>query len=869
MEQPYRASALDEGSWSLLGDGGLSQDSYEGVERLDDHQRFASRQAYEDYFGVAEGSQQSLLSRSVQTGEKRFQDSQDEDSSHNELDTRKFLKESHTLMLGALSVERSLLNNFGVKTSVASRADDSHASQDLARMSVGSGFFRESQFEKATEEEILKMNAWIAFKKYGTEQGDLAMDGGSRGIPVSVLPEALQKVAKSIPMTELAALVARQQYPSKALLKWQEFNGLVHEIYHLNRNTVKQGTFGGVKTPTQATRTEPSGHSLVKQRQSRMGLSSPPQHHQPQTRHHPDASQQLMMSQAHHASVMSEISHADIVGAGAATGSGTENSQGVAMVPMMKMKPMDRLLQKQRGASSIRFSQLPNGATNDIGTSGDFVDINGRKVSRVMLNDLMCKKAKEDASVSRKHTREMQILYPLRDVKMSKAQALQRLSQPLLKNKVYAMTHQKESYAEKWRAMRKKREERMSRDHKKGHRQETIASLTRLVSDGEKSAMYRYLQERNAVEQVMAETNVEKRRKEEDMRQEIIEQRKEEARLEKSQSAANLKHAVVTSVEATRAALRDEFRERKALADEHKFQLNENSSALLTVPNKITESIAKAKTLDGWNAAKETEKLYLENTMTRRIKKFAEEKNRRLTKAAENMVRVAHTPLDRQATTPYDFEMAAKEASVSQLDLGSIMSSITQGSMGIGIPPRSVPGGNGSRVTTGGGLENSVHSADFPAVHLPPVTRAGTGTKPSSPEQYPVPYHRQGSLGDSTTTNSDGHGGMTNLQPTSYAVTPVSKYGTPLASRAQQREYEQEDEELNVMAIKEYISTRTRMEGDEQDKDGKIIRNGIPDSPVSFTDSPEQERGPVTKLLTAEGQSLDLSSEMPTAASAA
>ena len=93
----------------------MSQDSYEGVERLDDHQRFASRQAYEDYFGVAEGSQQSLLSRSVQTGEKRFQDSQDEDSSHDELDTRKFLKESHTLMLGALSVERSLLNNFGLK----------------------------------------------------------------------------------------------------------------------------------------------------------------------------------------------------------------------------------------------------------------------------------------------------------------------------------------------------------------------------------------------------------------------------------------------------------------------------------------------------------------------------------------------------------------------------------------------------------------------------------------------------------------------------------------------------------------------------------------------------------------------------------
>ena len=153
------------------------------------------------------------------------------------------------------------------------------------------------------------------------------------------------------------------------------------------------------------------------------------------------------------------------------------------------------------------------------------------------------------------------------------------------------------------------------------------------------------------------------------------------------------------------------------------------------------------------------------------------------------------------------------------------------------------------------------------AVHLPPVTRAGTA--PNLAVQSSTQCRTTGKVVWAiATTNSDGHGGMTNLQPTSYAVTPVSKYGTPY-SRAQQREYEQEDEELNVMAIKEYISTRTRMEGDEQDKDGKIIRNGTPDSPVSFTDSPEQERGPVTKLLTAEGQSLDLSSEMPTAASAA
>ena len=54
--------------------------------------------------------------------------------------------------------------------------------------------------------------------------------------------------------------------------------------------------------------------------------------------------------------------------------------------------------------------------------------------------------------------KEMQALYPLSDVNLSEANALQHLSQPLLKNKVYAMTHKKESYAGKWRAMKEKRE---------------------------------------------------------------------------------------------------------------------------------------------------------------------------------------------------------------------------------------------------------------------------------------------------------------------------------------------------------------------------------------------------------------------------
>ena len=87
---------------------------------------------------------------------------------------------------------------------------------------------------------------------------------------------------------------------------------------------------------------------------------------------------------------------------------------------------------------------------------------------------------------------------------------------------------------------------------------------------------------------------------------------------------------------------------------------------------------------------------------------------------------------------------------------------------------------------------------------------------------------------------------IASLQPTSHAVTPQSRYSTP-ASRAQQRQEqiqaEKEDEELNVMAIKEYITTRTKMEGSESDKDGKIISNGMAESPVSITDSPEPDKG--------------------------
>ena len=93
----------------------------------------------------------------------------------------------------------------------------------------------ESSFEKANNKEKLQMNNWIAFQKYSTNQGELVMDGGSRSIPIAILVTALNKVcAGSISDKQLATIVARQQYPSKAMLSWNQFNGLCYEIYHFS-----------------------------------------------------------------------------------------------------------------------------------------------------------------------------------------------------------------------------------------------------------------------------------------------------------------------------------------------------------------------------------------------------------------------------------------------------------------------------------------------------------------------------------------------------------------------------------------------------------------------------------------------------------
>ena len=177
--------------------------------------------------------------------------------------------------------------------------------------------------------------------------------------------------------------------------------------------------------------------------------------------------------------------------------------------------------------------------------------------------------------------------------------------------------------------MKEKREERMNRDYMRDHRKNAIASLTRLVSDGEKSSMYRFLQERNAVEQVMAEANVEKRRRRGYAPGENLPAQRRvtigEVQIGNKSQVCNYRRSGGFP-----RHFEEEFKERKALASENKFHLNENSSALLGVPKEITRSITKARTLERWNAAKEAEKQYLEETMTNRINQFAAEKAQRL-----------------------------------------------------------------------------------------------------------------------------------------------------------------------------------------------------------------------------------------------
>ena len=669
------------------------------------------------------------------------------------LDTRSFTKEARTMMLGALGVEKTLITQFGVKTSVSSREDHSLAAQALSKLTVGEGFYRASNFEKVNNEDMLRMNAWNAFQKYSVDQGDLVMDGGSRGIPVAVLVTALGKVcAQSITEKNLASIVARQQYPSKAMLSWKDFLGLCLEIYYLNQgNFFKQGQHGGTKVRPE--RLSRKGSSEV-QRKSRMSLSTPAQAHQPLVRHRPTEAENVLHSHcadrlvhdihdyhlenmgfqggvfdepttsigsyeafekmertqkhAHQAqerasrrrdaalrdygqegsgSLQQSQSQGSLgaaakakmsqstsqvtsgsTGGASSKGLGNSSSKSKVLIPKMKMTAFDLLMQKQRGASSIKMSMLPPGASNAIGTSHEFVDIEvggtagnalggagDVKIPTKKISDLMLSKFHVENQLKRQQVAEMHTLYPIKDVDMQKADIINRLAQPLIKQKVYTMTHRNESQVAKWKRMKKLRSEREAREEKKEKRKSALSFISSVVQNGEKAAAKKTLRDLSMIKSFEKKEFVEKCKDAESEVQLNIEARKEDIQAEKKGTALNMKMALNSSIELTQSILEDEMVARKdcVRTREGPFKLNPSSSALLKVPEVLKEKIRTARTLEQYNQAVADEKNFKEETMSSRIRGFATAKFEKMGKVAENTTKIPYggaVDVDRQAS---------------------------------------------------------------------------------------------------------------------------------------------------------------------------------------------------------------------------
>jgi hypothetical protein len=638
-------------------------------------------------------------------------------------------------MFGGYATEKTLLKSFGLKTSIASRYSDddgtsTSVTKDLSQLSVGEGFFRESSFEKANNKEKLQMNNWIAFQKYSTNQGELVMDGGSRSIPIAILVTALNKVcAGSISDKQLATIVARQQYPSKAMLSWNQFNGLCFEIYHLNQgNFHLQGKNGG--TIISSEKLSRKGNTIV-QRPSRNGYTAVDIKHQPQTRHYPTEAERVLQNDADkdfnhihdyhkdnmsfHGGVFDEptqsISSNDqlqrtqikqkesaknrkelfeekrrailegLGGSGSGSGSGSVTSskrssnyahgQGnKVLVPKMKQTAFDLLIQKQRGASSLKMASLEPSVFNDIGTSHEFVDINisgtananilgssSIKVPTKKINSFTLNAIKSENQLHRNQIAEMKSLYPMRDKQMARTEAINRLTQPLTKHKVYTMTHSNESQLSKWQKMCSQREEREKREEIKEKRKETLAFVSKIVSNNEKETIKKTRRDQAMIDGIIKLEKIEKLKKNEEIVNNNIKQRKEDEIIYKKENALNLKMALNSSIELTQSIFEDEIESKKQHIREmgNDFKLNPSSSALLSVPDILKERVVKARTIEQYEQAKKDEREFLEETMSSRIKAYANNKFEKLNKITENTTIIPYgvsvpVNLDKQAS---------------------------------------------------------------------------------------------------------------------------------------------------------------------------------------------------------------------------
>jgi len=518
----------------------------------------------------------------------QFESMSSENRMNDSIDTRSFRREAKTMLLGSLSVDKTLLNVFKTKTSAdASKgglSDMSLASQSLAALSVGAGFYRESQFKSLSEDAKLRINCWNAFKAFSTEQGDLVMDGGTRGLPVGMLATAIRKVSKAIPPNELARRIQLQQFPSKAILSWREFEKFCLAVLLPPLGAAKNGDDFDDDNDYEQQKPAPSPFAE--------GLS--------------------------------------------------------------KQTAYQRLLQKQRGASSIKMNHLPASASNDIGINASVTSLqNGHKVSTTTVNDAMLRVFKKEEATKRQEHMSLiasQAFSTQNDVDTAMLTKLvkprSKLHDPLLKSKVYALSHEKETYGRKWEHMKAMRDERFTREIKKQARSDLISSFNRIVQKGEKEMLTKALSEQALLKEYQAIEKVNEKREANYATEERNRRWKEEQKIQRQRSAELFKEAISSSTLLSKSLLEEEKEEKRNTIKAEKFVLSEASSALITIPQELEKNITRARSYEAYLEAQRIKREYWEGTLDRRIKKYANAKRERMLRTTDmGTARVAITPM--------------------------------------------------------------------------------------------------------------------------------------------------------------------------------------------------------------------------------
>ena len=298
-----------------------------------------------------------------------------------------------------------------------------------------------------------------------------------------------------------------------------------------------------------------------------------------------------------------------------------------------------RLMQKNRGASSVVLSLLPPEASTDIGITESLVEMDGQKVSASKVNEAMLQVFRNDARFRKIERKNAELSAGGCDGAFV---ARKNIDEPLLKDKVYGMTHAEATYAAKWERMRVKREERTEREIKRATRSDMIETLNRLVLVSEKRGI-KGVKERREIELLeSAKVNVAIKLSEQQEANERIWRRKEETLGKNRNAALQLKGALSEASLFSKSLIEEEMDEKKSKVVP--FQLSPSSSALIKVPEELIVTVKRAKSLESYNAAKKAEKDFWEQTLDNRIKRFSNAKYEKMFKAADIGVRIAITP---------------------------------------------------------------------------------------------------------------------------------------------------------------------------------------------------------------------------------